>query len=61
MTTTTCAADRTTLLIVDPYNDFMSEGDSYQGDGQTGVDPRQGNGRRSLHGRVEVCVPDWQS
>ena len=27
MTTTTCAADRTTLLIVDPYNDFMSEGD----------------------------------
>src|SRR5712692_8559839 len=27
MTTTTCAADRTTLLIVDPYNDCMSAGD----------------------------------
>jgi nicotinamidase-related amidase len=27
MTTTTYAADRTALLIVDPYNDFMSEGD----------------------------------
>jgi nicotinamidase-related amidase len=26
MTTTTYAADRTALLIVDPYNDFMSEG-----------------------------------
>ena len=25
MTTTTYAADRTALLIVDPYNDFMSE------------------------------------
>jgi nicotinamidase-related amidase len=26
MTTTTYAADSTALLIVDPYNDFMSEG-----------------------------------
>jgi len=26
MTATTYAADRTALLIVDPYNDFMSEG-----------------------------------
>ena len=26
MTTTTYAADRTALLIIDPYNDFMSEG-----------------------------------
>jgi nicotinamidase-related amidase len=26
MTMTTCAADRAALLIVDPYNDFMSEG-----------------------------------
>ena len=26
MTTTTYAADHTALLIVDPYNDFMSEG-----------------------------------
>ncbi len=26
MTTTTYAPDRTALLIVDPYNDFMSEG-----------------------------------
>lgn len=26
MTTTTYAADRTALLIVNPYNDFMSEG-----------------------------------
>jgi nicotinamidase-related amidase len=26
MTTTTYAADRTALLIVDPYNDFMSVG-----------------------------------
>jgi nicotinamidase-related amidase len=26
MTTTTYAADRTALLMVDPYNDFMSEG-----------------------------------
>jgi hypothetical protein len=25
MTTTSYAADRTTLLVVDPYNDFMSE------------------------------------
>lgn len=26
MTTTAYAADRTALLIIDPYNDFMSEG-----------------------------------
>ena len=26
MTTTTYAADRTALLIIDPYNDFVSEG-----------------------------------
>jgi hypothetical protein len=26
MTTTTYAGDSTALLIVDPYNDFMSEG-----------------------------------
>jgi len=26
MTTTTYTADRTALLIVDPYNDFMSKG-----------------------------------
>ena len=26
MPTTTYAADRTALLIIDPYNDFMSEG-----------------------------------
>jgi nicotinamidase-related amidase len=26
MTTITYAADRTALLIIDPYNDFMSEG-----------------------------------
>jgi nicotinamidase-related amidase len=26
MTTTTYTADRTVLLIVDPYNDFMSKG-----------------------------------
>ena len=26
MSTTTYASDRTALLIVDPYNDFMSEG-----------------------------------
>jgi hypothetical protein len=25
MTTTSYAADRTALLVVDPYNDFMSE------------------------------------
>ena len=29
MTTTTCAADRSALLIVDPYNDFMSEGGKF--------------------------------
>ena len=29
MTTTTYASDRTTLLIVDPYNDFMSEGGKF--------------------------------
>jgi len=31
MTPTTCAyaADRTALLIVDPYNDFMSEGGKF--------------------------------
>jgi len=28
MATTTYTADRTALLIVDPYNDFMSEGGS---------------------------------
>jgi hypothetical protein len=27
MTSPAFAADRTTLLIVDPYNDFISEGD----------------------------------
>jgi nicotinamidase-related amidase len=29
MTTTTYAADSTALLIVDPYNDFMSEGGKF--------------------------------
>ncbi len=29
MTTTTYSPDRTALLIVDPYNDFMSEGGKY--------------------------------
>ena len=29
MTTNTFAADRTALLIVDPYNDFMSEGGKF--------------------------------
>ena len=29
MTTTTYAADRTALLIVDPYNDFMSAGGKF--------------------------------
>ena len=29
MTTTTYMADRTALLIVDPYNDFMSEGGKF--------------------------------
>jgi nicotinamidase-related amidase len=29
MTATSYAADRTALLIVDPYNDFMSEGGKY--------------------------------
>jgi nicotinamidase-related amidase len=29
MTTTTYAADRSALLIVDPYNDFMSEGGKF--------------------------------
>ena len=29
MTTNTYAADRTALLIVDPYNDFMSEGGKF--------------------------------
>src|SRR2546428_333279 len=29
MTTTTYIADRTALLIVDPYNDFMSEGGKF--------------------------------
>ena len=29
MTTTVYAADRTALLIVDPYNDFMSEGGKF--------------------------------
>jgi nicotinamidase-related amidase len=29
MSTTTYAADRTALLIVDPYNDFMSEGGKF--------------------------------
>ena len=29
MTTTPYAADRTALLIVDPYNDFMSEGGKF--------------------------------
>jgi hypothetical protein len=28
MTTTHYASDRTGLLFVDPYNDFLSEGDS---------------------------------
>jgi hypothetical protein len=47
MTTTTYAADRTALLIVDPYNDFMSEGGKFYeairktaeavGDGRTGL------------------------
>ena len=45
MTTTTYAADRTALLIVDPYNDFMSEGgklnEGYQGDGRSGRPVRQ--------------------
>jgi nicotinamidase-related amidase len=29
MTTNTYAADRAALLIVDPYNDFMSEGGKF--------------------------------
>jgi nicotinamidase-related amidase len=29
MTTAAYAADRTALLIVDPYNDFMSEGGKF--------------------------------
>ena len=29
MTTTTYAADRSALLIVDPYNDFMNEGGKF--------------------------------
>jgi hypothetical protein len=29
LTTTTYAADRSALLIVDPYNDFMSEGGKF--------------------------------
>jgi hypothetical protein len=29
MTTNTFAADRTALLIVEPYNDFMSEGGKF--------------------------------
>ncbi len=29
MTTTTYTADRTALLIVDPYNGFMSEGGKF--------------------------------
>jgi hypothetical protein len=29
MTTTTYAADRTALLVVGPYNDFMSEGGKF--------------------------------
>ncbi len=29
MTTTTYASDRTALLIVDPYNEFMSEGGKF--------------------------------
>jgi len=29
MTTTTYPADRTALLIVDPYNDFMSQGGKF--------------------------------
>jgi hypothetical protein len=29
MTTNTFAADRTALLIVDPYDDFMSEGGKF--------------------------------
>jgi len=45
MTTTTYAADRTALLIVDPYNDFMSEGGKFYeatpGDGRSGRFLRQ--------------------
>jgi hypothetical protein len=29
MTTNTYAADRTALLIIDPYSDFMSEGGKF--------------------------------
>lgn len=29
MTTTTCTADRTGLLFIDPYNDFLSEGGKF--------------------------------
>lgn len=31
MITTTYAADHTALLIVDPYNDFMSKGGKFYG------------------------------
>jgi hypothetical protein len=34
--TTTYCPDRTALLIVDPYNDFMSEGGKYYEDMRLG-------------------------
>jgi hypothetical protein len=34
MTTTPYATDRTALLIVDPYNDFMSEGGKFYEKGE---------------------------
>jgi nicotinamidase-related amidase len=47
MTTTTYVADRTALLIVDPYNDFMSEGGKlYEATKETG---RSGRFLRPRH------------
>jgi nicotinamidase-related amidase len=37
MKSNACVTDHTALLIVDPYNDFMSEGGKlYPGDGRSG-------------------------
>ena len=58
MTTTTYAADRTALLIVDPYNDFMSEGGKfYEATKETtGIEPATSwlQTRRSKRSQVVI-------
>ena len=49
MTTTTYAADGTALLIVDPYNDFMSEG------GKPSIGMSSKRSRLPINGRTQTA------